>query len=112
MKRAIYMHALCMLLLGCGGNVDCPSTTINASDAGSTFAGHSLCVVESVGGFGMPCDDMTPAVAVWWWSETTAHGEETHACNAMVCPSGATCIVQSDVSGLDDGGALLMGTCR
>lgn len=88
----------------CAATATCPPPT---SDAGT-----SVCVLPSTGGLGSACSAATPDAQSWVWMNTSQTGEQSHRCNATTCPTGATCIVQSDMSGQNNGGELLFGTCQ
>lgn len=109
MKKMVILVSF--LLVGCGVEAtstppDPPPPEPTRADAGS------VCILPSTGGFGSACNGYTPDLAAWTWLETSPQGEVVHRCNEVACVSGATCVVQSDVSGKDNGGELLMGTCQ
>jgi hypothetical protein len=89
--HAIYMHALCMLLLACGGTpttIDTPDTSPADDDAGAVF-----CDLGAQGGH-VTCD---PASA-WWYVDTTNANESTFAaCSRSTCPMGTACFVGSAI---------------
>lgn len=102
------MYKLTLALIitcACGGNV--AQDTPVPHDASS-----STCVLPERGNIGVPCSNATPAAQSWVWLNTSQAGEQSQRCNEFTCPAGATCVVQSDVSGQDDGGELLFGTCQ
>jgi hypothetical protein len=85
---------------------------VESSTPNPVASGPSVCIMPSTGGFGAPCSGASTDIESWYWIDTTKAGEEAHRCNEAQCPSGATCMVQSDESGQDDGGDLLIGHCQ
>lgn len=100
---------LAALLVACGGSdISQPPTT----DAAPRASSSSVCLLPDLGGGGVECDGLTLTSETWWWADTSQGGEVVQRCSEVACPSGAMCFVQQDVSGLDDGGAILTGTCQ
>jgi hypothetical protein len=105
-----------LTLFACGGASDIdeptPTTTASTSDAGM-----SVCILPETGGFGSVCYGDTPYSQSWVWIDPTdgmQHasdgGEQSQRCNVATCPSGATCIVENELS--DGSLQLLMGSCQ
>lgn len=95
-----FLIVLC--LVSCGGASTVPNDA--AADAGPpTFS--SVCFLTSKD-IGVYCSNTTPDSHSWAWDQSN----QFSSCNQAACPSGATCSVYTDVSGV--GTELLTGTCE
>lgn len=116
----LYFAFSCLIVLACGGSEDLSvpeqctyrETSPMISPAGLPIDCRFVQYLDTDGGPYTPNALWCCPPQTWVWVDKNAQGEVSQRCNVATCPTGATCVVQQDVSGKDQGQQLLIGTCQ